>query len=344
MKPKENMDEQQYNEIPWELLGDALTGNLSPESAVLWQRWLSETPEHEQFFLRMQERWKNGMEDYRYYRMADVDASWKNLHHRMKKAAETKIERVVQGPHNRKAPWPRRILAVAAALAGIMVLIWFSTVKSQPRLIQTAENKQTVTLSDGTAITLHPHSQIEVPKGYGKPGRTVRMTSGEAEFTVVHHEDHPFTVELESSRIADIGTRFIVRKEEGTVHLAVSEGRVAFTRTTDGKGHEIGAGSAISLDTRTGTFGPRLPAESSRATESMLVFNGTPLAEVVAALHTVYGKEVSLDPDIAGRKLTAKLYGMPFAQALKVICSSMALDSATRNGIVVLKQRLVEQP
>jgi len=338
------MDEQRYSEIPWELLGDALTGNLSPESAVLWQRWLSETPEHEQFFLRMQERWKNGMEDYRHYRMADVDASWKDLHHRMKKAAETKSERMVQGPLNRMAPWPRRIIAVAAALAGIIVLIWFSTIKSPPRLIQTAENRQTITLSDGTTITLHPHSQIEVPKRYGKSSRTVQMTVGEAEFIVVHHEDLPFTVELGSSRIEDIGTRFIIRKEKGAVHLAVSEGRVAFTRTTDGKGHEIGAGSAISLDTRTGTFGPRLPVESSRATESMLVFSGTPLTEVVAALQTVYGKELALDPDVAGRKLTAKLYGMPFAQALEVICSSMSLDSATRNGIVVLKQRLVEQP
>ncbi len=338
------MDEQQYNEIPWEQLGDALTGNLSPESAVLWQRWLSETPEHEQFFLLIQERWKNGMEDYRHYRMADVDASWKDLRHRMKKAAETRSERVVQGPLNRMTPWPRRILAVAAALAGIIVLIWFSTVKSQPRLIQTAENKQTVTLSDGTTITLHPHSQIEVPKRYGKSGRTVRMTSGEAEFTVVHHEENPFTVELGSSRIADIGTKFIIRKDEGVVHLAVSEGRVAFTRTMDGKGHEIGAGSAISLDTRTGIFGPRLPVESSRATESMLIFSGTPLSEVVAALHTVYGKELALDPEVARRKLTAKLYGMPFAQALEVICSSMSLDSETRNGIVVLKPQLVEQP
>ena len=340
MKMKENMDEQHYKDIPWELMGDALTGNLSPESASLWKQWLSEKPEHEQLFLRMQEQWKNGMEDYRFYRMADENASWKNLQSRMK----NNVEKTPGNMVIRLKTWPRRILAIAAALAGIIVLIWFSTVKSQPRMIQTAENKKRITLPDGTSITLHPHTRIEVPEKYGKSARSVRMTSGEAEFNVVHHEDSPFTVELGSTRIADIGTRFIIRKEEEAVHLAVTEGKVSFTRKADGEGHEIGAGSAISYDTRTETFGPSLPVESSRATASLLVFNGTPLGEVADALHTVYGKEITLENGISGRKLTAKLYGMPFGQALEVICSSLSLESEIRNGMVVLKPRHSEQP
>lgn len=334
------MDDNLYIEIPWELLGDALTGNLTPDSEKELQLWLSKDPENEKTFVQIQELWKNGMEDYRFYKMADENESWKSLQYRMKNASVGKDQsHTIRGTINPSRLWTRRILAVAAVSAGIIGLVWFATVRIKPVVYQTAGNIETITLSDGTTITLHEQTRIEVPRLYGKSDRTIRMSSGEAEFEVVHHAENPFSVELGSTLVRDIGTRFFIRKEDQSIHLAVSEGRVSFSRTTDGMGREIDAGSAIAFDTKTMEFGKTQPVASSRAVESLLSFEGTPLSKVMEELHTVFGKQVTAETGTEQWKLTAKLYGMSYEEAIHVICITMGLESETINGITMLKSR-----
>lgn len=326
-----------YQDLPWELIADALTGELTPETEKNWQQWLSD-PENERIFLLIQDQWKNGMKDYRYYKMADEHAAWRTLQ------SHIKTKSYAGQPGLMRSLVMRHILAAAAISVGLIAIVWFATVSNKPQVYQTADIQQKIELSDGTSVTMHPQTRIEVSRAFGKSDRSIRMDFGEAEFDVAHHTGNPFSVEMGSTLVKDIGTRFIIRKEERSIHLAVSEGKVAFIRTVDGENREIDAGSAISYDTGTREFGPREPVSSSKAIESLLSFEGTPLLEVLNALHTVYGKQVVPKGNAGQMKLTAKLYGMPYDTALAVICSSLSLEHQTMNGITVLKSLEREQP
>jgi transmembrane sensor len=284
------------------------------------------------------------MTDYRYYKMADEQVAWKALQRRMEeKSGIPDRTKVIQAEFRQRPSLMRLIFAVAAISAGIIALLWVMTVRNSPVVYQTAENTQQINLSDGTAVTLHAYTRIEVPRTYGKRDRNIRMDSGEAEFAVEHHVERPFSVEMGSSLVRDIGTRFIIRKEDQMIHLAVSEGKVSFIRTSDGKGRDINAGSSITYNTSTMVFGDPRPVDSSKAVESLLSFKDAPLGEVLDALHTVFGKQVTAEAGVEQRKLTAKLYGMPYDTAIQVICISLGLESETNNGVTFLKSYDREQ-
>ena len=244
------MDNLPKYEIPWEIIADFLTGNLTDEGEHELQQWFLLDPEHKNNFLKIQELWKNGTEDYKYYRMANEDEAWKALQVRMvSDQHETGNPKVIRIDFGHRRKLLGNLLAIASVCIGFIAILWYFTVRNNPDVYVTGSNDhKKISLTDGTVIILHPLTRIEVPHGFGASGRTVVMASGEADFEVVHRADLPFMVELGSTVVRDIGTSFIIRREGKMIHLAVSSGKVAFESTATNETRELGAGSAVSFD------------------------------------------------------------------------------------------------
>lgn len=68
----------------------------------------------------------------------------------------------------------------------------------------------TITLADGTKITVNAGSVIRYPDKMVGSTRDVYL-SGEALFDVTHDANHPFTVHANGINIEDLGTRFNIR-------------------------------------------------------------------------------------------------------------------------------------
>ena len=79
-------------------------------------------------------------------------------------------------------------------------------------------------LSDGSAVTLAPHSAIAVDMTSSV--RSVRLLRGEALFDVRHDAARPFRVLAADVEATDVGTVFDVRMEEGATTVAVRQGAV----------------------------------------------------------------------------------------------------------------------
>jgi transmembrane sensor len=340
------MDNSPKNDFPWELIAESLTGNINAGEGLQLQQWISSDPENEKKYLQIQELWKNGLEDYRFYRMANETEAWDSLHTKLgKDHSEQKQAKVIQGQFVKSRKYIRNLVAIAAVFIGFMGLIWLVITWNKPVIYQTALNEQKkVTLIDGTLITLHQGARIEVPHNYNKIGRTLTMASGEADFEVVHGTDKPFIVELGTSRIKDIGTSFIIQMEDRLIHVAVSTGKIAFVRIATQETRELTAGSAITFDVQQESFGTIEKTESSKAFEQWLIFENTPLSEVIASFQKVYGRQVIINDSIAGKKITAKLNGMNFSTAIQVICKSLGLEYSINDSIYALRAKNSEQP
>ena len=96
-----------------------------------------------------------------------------------------------------------------------------------------AGQRATITLPDGNTVALNVASRLEVPTNYGTSNHVVRLTVGEALFTVLHHDGAPFAVVSGTATVRVLGTNFLVRHytTDTTVTVAVQEGKVVVGNT-----------------------------------------------------------------------------------------------------------------
>src|SRR5262249_55410847 len=94
--------------------------------------------------------------------------------------------------------------------------------------------QQTQRLADNSV--LHLNTDTDVTVRYGDKERLVVLSSGEADFEVIHAPDRPFRVLAGAAEIVDLGTRFDVRRGDAATLVTVVEGRVAVGLSSSAEG------------------------------------------------------------------------------------------------------------
>jgi transmembrane sensor len=341
------MNKSPKNNLPWELIAESLTGSISAEGDIQLQQWISSHVENKEKYLHIKELWITGMEDYKFYQMANEEESWKALKAKMQKGYLRNTEaRVTEGKFYQSKRFVRNLIAIAAVFIGIVGIgLWFVLPRNHPLIYETAYKIQKkVILADGSVVTLKPNSKIEVSASYNRSGRTIIMHTGEARFDVVHNSLKSFVVDLGSTRIRDIGTSFTIHKAPKSIDVSVSTGKIAFVKLSTSETRELNAGSAITFDVQHERFGNVRAFDSMKAAAQLLVFENTPLSDVIISLQSVYGKKIILNDGIANKTFTGQLDGMPYNNVLKVICESLGLEYSLSDSLYILKAKTIEQP
>jgi transmembrane sensor len=288
--------------------------------------------ENREQYEKLQQLWKEGLTDYVFYREADEVKAWEALRPRIGGS------RVVSAFPPKRLPVMGRWMAVAA----LFLLVagagwWYFAGERAPLVYETASEQKKMSLSDGSSIVIEPQTRIRVARDYNKTGRTVILESGKAQFAVAHQAQLAFTVDVDVASIKDIGTTFTVQRTRDRIQVTVSGGKVAFIQKATGESREIAAGRSLVFYPTEHRFGDILPADSG--TDSMRFYNA-PLSGVIAALEKVFGKKITIKDTALGQKrLTADLNGVAFADAMKIVCVSLNLDYAEKNGGYWLKAR-----
>ena len=155
-------------------------------------------------------------------------------------AASKRADRL--GALRRPTPAPGRripalkIVAVAAAIVVIFGASFFATQRGVPEktYITGIGGHETLTLRDGSRIELNTDTSLRVADSGAK--RVVSLEKGEAYFQIVHDATHPFVVLAGNHRVTDLGTRFLVRRNNDTLRVSLLEGRAQFdTEDSHGK-------------------------------------------------------------------------------------------------------------
>jgi transmembrane sensor len=157
-----------------------------------------------------------------------------------------------------------------------------------------------------------------------KNPRFAALDSGEALFRVHHDSARPFTLEMGSNRIQDVGTTFNVMRDSSQVRIAVAEGKVIYS--TQAQTIPLDAGQALLARSDSTTVRvTSTPIASVGAWQNgRLVYSGEPLSQVAADLGRSLGIPIAVSPTIADR---------PFSGAI-------ALDGTGSEQLARLKMAL----
>jgi len=175
--------------------------------------------------------------------------------------------------------------ASAAALAVIAVVLVRLPTVEPPLISHRTEvgEQRSIVLDDGSIMTLNTLSEANVQ--FGRATRRVTLVAGEAMFDVVSDPDRPFVVETGAMSLNVLGTKFSVYRKKDSTRLAVVEGAVsAVSRYAPGSKVVVRMGEgAVATMQGIALTDPQFDVEKAIAwTQRRLVFDGAPLAEVVA--------------------------------------------------------------
>lgn len=176
--------------------------------------------------------------------------------------------------------------AAAAASAAIATTVGWRLLDNVDLYRTDIGQRRTVTLSDGSRVTLNTASTVEV--AMSRAERRLRLVRGEALFEVAHDAARPFVVDAGAARFRALGTAFNVRVRPDVVELTVTEGVVAVaageTEVDEIPAARIAAGGGAVV--RSGAVAPTALDEQhlrqrTAWQDGVLEFDGESLAQVV---------------------------------------------------------------
>lgn len=191
-------------------------------------------------------------------------------------------------------------------------------------------------LPDGSVAELNGTSRIEV--NFSATERRVRLTEGEAHFIVAKNPERPFYVSAGSVTVRAVGTAFNVRLASDAIEVLVTEGKVQLEHEAPPSPLVVAAAAPGVVPTSAGIAPATAPAplvagqraiidrtvvavtapavaindiDRAEIDEALgwqttrLVFNNTPLEEVVAGFNQFNRHQLTIgDPKLGSRTLT----------------------------------------
>lgn len=176
--------------------------------------------------------------------------------------------------------------------------------------VSTGKMKKLV-LADGTQLWLNSGSSLKYPERFSRKNREVYL-EGEAYFEVAHRADNPFIVHTGQLKTKVLGTVFNITAYEGrqAVKVVLLSGKVEVSKEKPGE-----EDSLILLPSQAATYqknGGSLVKTDEKYTgqysgwkEGKLIFNDTPMTEVLERLSISYNMKFELENEkLKGCKIT----------------------------------------
>jgi transmembrane sensor len=340
---------------------------LSPtrEDNENWQGWLAANPDKRETVERARQLVLS---------IRPTNAPLSNPEKR--KAVERIVERLeMRNPkHTERVhlPWyAGRGVRIAAMLVLLAGLGWISWLRHQPKplgydqLVAAAKVKMretvnrtaqplTVSLEDGSRITLDPGSKMSYPTHFSDTQREVFL-SGKAFFDIAKDPSKPFFVYSNELVTKVLGTSFTVRSyaNEQEVSVAVKTGKVAvFSRedpeVTEKQSSRELTGVVIEPNQQvvfvrktvkiTKSLVPEPEVVANAGTAPHFEFDEAPVSAVFNALQSAYGIDIIYDKNIMDEcPITATLTEMSLYEKLDLICKAVDASYKSIDGRIVVE-------
>lgn len=187
--------------------------------------------------------------------------------------------------------------------------------------------REQMTLEDGTLLVLNTDSAVGVQMSGAQRvltlyrGEVSIQTGADAAFAV----KRPFLVHTPYGKVQALGTRFVLRLEEGGVQVNVQEHAVAL-RPADGGAQAIAeAGQAWRLD-RASAYRLTSPTMVSDAwVQGAIVGKNMRLADVLAEFSRYRRGRISCAPEVADLRVSGTYHVHDIDQALRVLAETQPI-------------------
>lgn len=190
--------------------------------------------------------------------------------------------------------------------------------------------RRTVTLADGTSVTLNTASAIDVR--YTAAERRIVLRNGEILVRSGPAQDaRPLRVATDEGTMQPLGTVFNVRRHESSTGLAVLEGAVRITPAGSiNAAQVIGAGSQTRFNQR--HVAPPCPADTTLAawTTGMLLADQMRLDALAAELSRYRNGVLRIDPAVAALRVSGAFPVADSERTLDMLVSTYPVDAVQR--------------
>ncbi len=281
------------------------SGAATREGEKAFSAWLDLSSAHVQAFRRADQAWRD-------MGIPGVEGFFKPT---IPEEGEAHKVHVLQPAHPARQSgrsWQVGGLALAATVLLAVGIGWFMT--PQPDVhhyaSQTAEMK-TVTLADGTSITLGAETSLTV--SYTSDARHVDLQEGTAWFDVAADPNRVFAVQAGQFDVQVVGTAFTVQRRPEGLNLAVGEGAVDISSHQQQAAVRVTAGQQVGADSEKGieAVQPYDPAHAEAWLNGRLIYRNERLADVVAEINhyrqvkVVLADDISAEGPLADMRVTA---------------------------------------
>lgn len=313
-----------------DLISRYLSGEASEAEVQQLEDWVLENEEHQATFIAARKTWiLAGMgkaED-----SIEVQEAWDKM--------RTEIR-----PQGQVVPMRssgRFWLGIAAGVA-VVILVGLGILWNGRQSVWTevvAEGRvMLVELPDGTRVNLNRGSLLRYPTQLSKGERKVVLIGG-GFFEVEKDENRPFIVDAKPVQVEVLGTSFYVdaRPSEPAVQVIVESGEVRVSAA--GKQEELGAREKAVFTKNTETLSPVANADENYRSllTDALVFENSPIEEVVFALKRHFGVEMSIDiPDTSNCGVTATYENQSLDALLLILETTLGIAVTREDGQILL--------
>jgi ferric-dicitrate binding protein FerR (iron transport regulator) len=302
----------------------------TPEKDVFWYDFLASYPQQ-----------RKAVEEARIL-VQGLQVNWIPVSEEQARQSYQKLEnRIFQ---RKSIPlWQQPALRYGVAAAVTLLLIafaaWFALVGiSSETSYQTAFGEiKNITLPDGSVVTLNANSKLTLPKKWESHASREVWLSGEAFFDVKHLNTHQkFLVHTSDDFAVEVlGTSFNVFKRESGTRVVLQSGKVKLNiGHADEEDIIMQPGEQVEIEPATGTYHRKRvnPKIASAWTSRKLIFDNTPLSDIIPLLEETYGLQVEVShPEL----LNKRVFGSCPTDDIDVLLAAISRPfglSVKRNG------------
>ena len=311
-------------ELPWSLIIDKLSGEISPTDNDKLEAWLTDD-EHRDLFRSISAVWDSVQEEAARIR-PDEERCWEIIAEKIG-YEEKPTEQPKHSTRARLLQMNRWTLVAACGTLLIALSLFIHLLAGGTDVLPTymaMDGKTKIVLTDSTVVWLRENSTLACVTDFKGKERRVQLT-GEAFFEVKSDKKHPFIVETKGLEVKVHGTKFnvVAEEEDNSITVSLEEGSVELLEPSTEEGTFLKPGEMADYNRETGDMDIREGGGNmnSWVTDDLDIQN-TSLAEIAEILSHHFNIDIHVEKSIGEKyRYTFQSHGESLKDLLDILTS-----------------------
>jgi len=212
-----------------------------------------------------------------------------------------------------------------------------------PHTFHTQQQTKYVALPDGSTLTLDATTQAKVE--YLKDKRVVQLHTGKILFDVQKNTHKPFIIELGSTQVKVLGTRFEIENFDNQITVKVIDGVVSVQKIIENSSlkelAQLSKGKQFSYLANKDTFLIKNIDIASIASweKGILLFDNEPVKKALNEFKRYHTLEIYFDESIANLPITGSFPIKNYDKFLIALSKIHAISLRKKNNVIYLQKK-----
>ncbi|PKQ69544.1 FecR family protein [Labilibaculum manganireducens] len=339
------MKENTSHKIEWEIISKYLSGEMSAEEKLAFEKLIDSNPEYAEIVSASDKDLGLIQEVNEIQQQFNVDAAWLEVKSNLsdlKKANTAKVIPLFSLQNTKKLIQIAAMLIIAIGLGLASYHIYNDKLAPYQSISsELNESGKSITLADGSIVTLNGKSELVYERLFAGKERRVKLT-GEAFFSIAKNPAKPFIISVGNAEIKVLGTSFNVNASNKHVEVLVESGKVQFSlaKEPDNKiileKGDFGVLQEDFLEKRTQNDENYLSWKTQ-----LMVFKAMSLQDVAKVINRTYQVNIQFnDTAIQNLPITTSFNKTPLNDVLENLCRPHNLTYEKSGSQITIKKEL----